>query len=107
MAAKSQLISFINSIQTDEALKRRIIEAERAASKEAAELTDRVEAARRDNLEAIKRLATQAGFDITGDIGRPEALDIAPHDHEKEDLGDCCHLTCCWVETSARTPVRD
>ena len=98
--AKSQLVSFINKIQTDGALKARIIQAEKAASKEAARLTHQVEAARHANLETIKTIAKHAGFDIAADIGRPEHLDIAPHDHEKEDLGDCCHLTCCWVETS-------
>jgi hypothetical protein len=101
MATESQLISFINKIQADDTLKRKIIAAEKTASTEATALAHRVEALRAHNLEAIKAIAKEAGFDIVPDIGRPEALDVAPHDHDKEDLGDCCHLTCCWVETSA------
>jgi uncharacterized protein (UPF0335 family) len=97
--AKSQLVQFINKIQSDEALRRKVEAAERSAEGAAAKVMREIVALRHANLDPIKKIAMEAGFDIDKDIGRPE-IDLKPHDHEKEDLGNCCHLTCCWVETS-------
>jgi hypothetical protein len=97
--AKSQLALFIQKIKTDEALRQKVIHAEKSAEHGASKLKKKMEDLRKENLDPIRKIAKEAGFDITSNIGLP-ALDVAPHDHEKENLGDCCYLTCCWVETS-------
>jgi hypothetical protein len=90
----------VPSIQTDAALRRKVEQAEHSAEGAAARVLREITSLRNANLDPIKKIAKEAGFDIERDIGRAQ-IDLAPHDHEKEDLGNCCHITCCWVLTSA------
>jgi hypothetical protein len=44
------------------------------------------------------QIAAEAGYDISGEIGRPATMQPTPTDQEMENA--TCVLTCCWVETS-------
>jgi predicted ribosomally synthesized peptide with nif11-like leader len=79
----SQISQFIERIKSDEAFRQRIIDAEQAAARD---------------VESISQIAAEAGYDISGEIGRPATMQPTPTDQEMENA--TCVLTCCWVETS-------
>lgn len=82
----SQLALFVERLKTDEALAQRVIEAEEAAAR---------------GVDSIRRIAAEAGYDISGEIVRPDRTQLTPTDQEVENA--ICWLTCCVFETSVWT----
>lgn len=97
MTSYSQFAAFIERIKTDDVLRQRVIDAEQAAARDTLKLKQEIDVVNKANLDSIKGIAQEAGYDITMDIRRPEQQ-ITPTDQEIENLR--CFLTCCWVETS-------
>ena len=83
---ESSLARFIEAINADDALRRRVMDAEQAA-------------ARRIYLgaEAFIGIAADAGFDISGWTFRPDEVTPTPTAHERETLP---RSSCCFVVTS-------
>ena len=94
----SQLSLLIEKIKTDDALRQKIIYAEKSAASNTLKLKQEIDVVSEANLDSIKKIAKEAGYDITMDISRPEKMQITPTDQEIENLR--CMLTCCWVATS-------
>jgi hypothetical protein len=82
--SESPLERFIEALNTDDALRQRVIEAERTAA---------------ENIEqsaaALTSLATDAGYDLGDWKMRPDDEKPTPRDDEKT-MGN----TCCFVVTS-------
>lgn len=81
--ADSELSLFIERIKTDDALRQKIVYAEKAAAR---------------GMDSIQQIAAEAGYNITGAISRPAKSQLTPTAREMENTA--CFLTCCWVETS-------
>jgi glucuronate isomerase len=90
--AKSELASFIATVKTDEALRKKIIAAEEKAAKH-------IIASRKANVDAIKKIAKEAGFDIEKEVARPLAA-LFPQESEIESSCGVIKDTCCYVVTS-------
>jgi hypothetical protein len=88
---ESSLAGFIEAINADDALRQRVIDAERVA-------------ARRIYLgaEAFIGIAADAGFDISGWNLRPDEVTPTPTAHERETRRHPIEPadTCCYVFTS-------
>jgi hypothetical protein len=80
----SSLVRFVERLKTDEALRQRVIAAERAFSSNIKRDTD-----------AITQIAAEAGYDITGWTNRPDETRPTPTDQELRSFRSCC-----WVVTS-------
>jgi hypothetical protein len=99
MAADSQFALFIERLKTDDALRQKVAEAERAAVYENSPLKDKVEELSEARMTSLKEIAHEAGFDIGTNLRRPgDEVEVAPTEQEVENL--CCWSTCCWIETS-------
>jgi len=79
------LAQFIERMQADKDLRRRVDEAEQGVARDIKRHT-----------EIITRIAAEAGYDITNWNDRPEAL----YSREELEAGDSCTLTCCVGLTS-------
>lgn len=79
------LAAFIDRVRTDEDLRRRVDEAERAVAGDI-----------RQHSDTITRIAADAGYDISGWNSRP----AAQYTREELEAGDSCTLTCCVGLTS-------
>jgi hypothetical protein len=90
--AKSGLAQFIDKAKADKELRKKIIAAEKKAAKNVIE-------SRKANVDAIKKIAKDAGFDIEREIARPAAL-LFPQESEIESSCGWIKDTCCYVETS-------
>lgn len=85
----SSIDQFIEHLKTDDALRRRIVEAETAAARDINGATDE-----------ITQIAAQEGFDISGWPGRPVNEAPVPTREELDSTACCVLLTCCVEETS-------
>jgi hypothetical protein len=94
----SQFASFIERIKTDDALRRKVAYAEESAARDTLRLKQDLDQVSAANLEAINKIAEEAGYDLQMDIRRPEKAQITPTEQEVDNLR--CILTCCWIETS-------
>lgn len=81
----SPFAQFIERVKGDEGLRQRVYDAEKALVRDIEGHTD-----------IITRIAAEAGYDITGWNGRPEARPT----REELEAGDSCTLTCCASLTS-------
>jgi hypothetical protein len=70
-------------------------------------ITRKVGGLRQSNLDAVKKIAKQAGFDISSNVVAPKAIEVVPSALEKEISVSGCWLTCCWVETSTLFQLPD
>jgi Nif11 domain len=80
------IVQFIERVQSDDELRKKVEEAEKAAS----------ENMRRD-ADVITKLAADEGFDISGWTKRPDRPLYTPSDAERSDS---CTWTCCLAFTS-------
>jgi len=94
----SQLSQFIEKIKTDEALRQKVLYAEKEAASKIMKLKEESDAIMESNLEAVKRIAQEAGFDLTMDMSRPMKA-VTPTEQELES-SDCYLFTCCLLGTS-------
>jgi hypothetical protein len=81
----SPFARFIERVKGDEDLRQRVYHAEEALARDIEGHTD-----------VITRIAAEAGYDITGWNGRPEARST----RQELEAGDSCTLTCCASLTS-------
>lgn len=80
---KTQFSQFVEKLKTDADLRQKVVDAEQAAARD---------------MDALKRIAADEGYDISGEIGRPQKAQPTPTAREMEN--SICFLTCCWIETS-------
>jgi hypothetical protein len=81
----SPLAGFIERMKIDDDLRQRVYDAEKATARDVKRHTD-----------VLTQIAADAGYDITGWNGRPEARSS----REELEAGDSCTLTCCASLTS-------
>jgi len=90
--AKTALAQFIDKVKADKELRKKIIAAEKKAATKIIE-------SRKANLDAIKKIAKDEGFDIERELARPEAV-LFPQEREIEAACGVIKDTCCYVVTS-------
>lgn len=79
------LTQFIERLRADESLRQRVYEAEQSVASDIERHT-----------EILTLIAAEAGYDISGWNGRPEARPT----REELEAGDTCSFTCCFTWTS-------
>jgi Nif11 domain len=89
---KTAIAQFIDKVKTDKELRQKIIAAEKKAAK-------RIIDSRRANVDAIGKIAKEAGFEIDRDLVRPVAT-LFPQESEIEASCGWIKNTCCYVVTS-------
>jgi hypothetical protein len=94
----SQLSLFIEKLKTDEALRQKVSAAENEAASKILRLQQEGDAIMESNLESIKRIAREAGYDFTMDMSRPMKA-VTPTEQELES-SSCWLFTCCLLGTS-------
>jgi hypothetical protein len=97
----SQFTAFIERLRTDEALREKFFAAERLARRNVLELEKQITELGDANLAELKRIAKEAGFDLSEAFRRPRSFQTRPSDHELDSLSWNCIFTCCFVLTSA------
>ena len=98
----SQLSQFVDKLRTDEALRQKLAAAEKEVQGKVVRLLQENDGIRRANMEAVNRIAREAGFDLTMDMGRPDK-GVTPTAAEAES-SSCWLFTCCLVGTSVSPP---
>ena len=58
-------------------------------------------------MSTIKKIAKQAGFDISANIVSPKSVSVVPSALEKAISKQGCWTTCCLVETSTAFHLPD
>jgi hypothetical protein len=97
--AKTALAQFIDKVKSDKALRHKIIAAEKNAAQKIID-------SRKANVDTIRKIAKDAGFDIEPELTRPTAY-IFPQENELESSCGVIKDTCCWVETSCLRTATD
>jgi hypothetical protein len=79
----SQFSQFVEKLKTDADLRQKVIDLEKGVV---------------HDLDTLRRIAADEGFDITAEMGRPQNAQPTPTAGEIEN--NRCLLTCCIVLTS-------
>ncbi|MFJ8476348.1 Nif11-like leader peptide family natural product precursor [Kitasatospora sp. NPDC094011] len=93
----TQVEQFVARLNSDKQLRRRVEEAEQKVAARTEKVKAELGRTNRENLEALKAIAAEYGFDLTLDETGLNRF-VTPSHQQIENA--CCLLTCCWVETS-------